>query len=68
MEAETASETVLKSNIQRSLKQIREQTLRRREFYSDFDLSRWNTWHLHVLTTGTYASDALEHNILQARV
>jgi hypothetical protein len=52
MEAEAASETLLKSNIQKNLKQIREQVLRRRELYSNFDLSRWNTSHLHVLTTG----------------
>jgi len=52
MEGETASETLLKSSRQRSLKQIREQTLRRRKLYSDFDLSRWKTPHLHVFTIG----------------
>jgi hypothetical protein len=52
MEAKAGSETLLISNLQRSLKQIREQTLRRRELYSDFDLSRWNILHLHVFPIG----------------
>jgi len=40
MEAEAASETLLRSNIQRRPKQVSEQTLRCRKLYSDFDLSR----------------------------